>query len=211
MNVLWATNTIRIEQGSILRHAQRLFLPHRWAQVPRVEAIETFGYRDHVSYTDSTWRVTTVAYLDGLIPALETLRELHISVQTHAIRPPGTGDDPKGGAMATLLLIEGMLRKLPPTVKECTVAVPSSVYKILRDDAAREGRAVERYSDRQRERHWRLLLGAPTQREGYWVQLGKVDMATNLLIPCFGTGSIEFLDGTDIAREDLILYGLKWA
>lgn len=199
MNVLWATNTIRIEHGSILRHARRLFLPHRWAQVPRIEALETFGYRDHV------------AYMDGLIPALETLRELHISVQTHAIRPPGTGDDPKGGAMATLILIEGMLRKLPPTVKECTVAVPSSVYKILRDDAARDGRAVERYSDRQRERHWRLLLGAPTQREGYWVQLGKVDMAANLLIPCFGTGSIEFLDGTDVAREDLILYGLKWA
>ncbi|PNH75438.1 hypothetical protein VD0001_g2137 [Verticillium dahliae] len=123
----------------------------------------------------------------------------------HPRRPPGTVLE------KVLAPVEAMLRQLPATtLRECTVALPSSVYQMARNDAVRAGcTTVGYYCRRQKERYWRALPEPAAGLKGYWVQLGKIDMHLPIAWPCFGTGEgWSWRDDFDISDEDCILHGM---
>ncbi|KAF6824392.1 hypothetical protein CPLU01_10902 [Colletotrichum plurivorum] len=222
MDVLWATNTFRVQDMVILRHAQQLFLPHRWASIPRLEVqcfFSPHGWMlpviDGESADSLPLYSTRTSFHDlmrDLPPVLRNLQTLHISLISTAGRPFPPSDAVP--ALADLMKhVEAMLRQIPPTIVECTVAVPGSLYRISRDETIAEGRRpVEHFCRRQRERHWREM-DAPTGMDGYWMQLGKTDLSPFAVVPtaCFGTGAgRSWREDMDLDERDLILYGLHW-
>ncbi|EEY18486.1 conserved hypothetical protein [Verticillium alfalfae VaMs.102] len=218
LDVLWGTNTLRVEDMVILRHAQDLFLAHRWAKLPHLELRWAFSvfwvwpasfqtdplqlYADHAGFH---------SLLDHLPLVLGSLQTLYISFEGtgkwHPGRPPETVLE------KVLAPVEAMLRQLPATtLRECTVALPSSAYQVARNEAVLAGCTVGYYCRRQKERYWRALPEptAGLKLKGYWVQLGKIDMHLPIAWPCFGTGAgWSWRDDFDIPDEDCILYGMK--
>ncbi|KAM0276648.1 hypothetical protein ACHAQH_006509 [Verticillium albo-atrum] len=216
MDVLWGTNTLRIEDMIILRHAQDLFLPYCWVTVPRLELQWIFSYswvwpsahpdtEPPPPYADET---SFHSLLDHLPSVLNSLQTLHISLQSTSKWDP---DRPPTAVIDKVLKpVEGMLRQLPSTLLDCTVAIPSSVYRISRDEAVLAERTVEHSHKQQKERHWRELHGPADGLKGYWVQLGKIDMGLPIAWPCFGSGgNWSWRDDFDIPDEDCILYGMR--
>ncbi|KAF6803419.1 hypothetical protein CMUS01_15093, partial [Colletotrichum musicola] len=221
MDVLWGTNTFRVQDMVILRNAQQLFLAHRWASIPRLEIQCSFSPHEWMLPAFDGEPVDPLPYstrpsfhdlMKHLPPVLNNLRTLHLSLISTAARPFPSSD--AASALVDLLKpAENMLRQLPSTIIECTVAVPSSLYRASRDEAIAEGRrVVEHFCRRQRERHWRKLDG-PTGIDGYWVQLGKTDLSPFAVVPtaCFGSGTgRSWREDVDLDERDLILYGLHW-
>ncbi|EGY22708.1 uncharacterized protein VDAG_04146 [Verticillium dahliae VdLs.17] len=135
-----------------------------------------------------------------------------LSKLAHKLQFPGgsqekNASDPEAQLPKVLAPIEAMLRQLPATtLRECTVALPSSVYQMARNDAVRAGcTTVGYYCRRQKERYWRALPEPAAGLKGYWVQLGKIDMHLPIAWPCFGTGEgWSWRDDFDISDEDCV-------
>ncbi|KAF6814814.1 hypothetical protein CSOJ01_03825 [Colletotrichum sojae] len=148
---------------------QCFFPPHGW-MLAAIDG-ESPGHLPPYSLHESFYEL-----MRHLPPVLSNLQTLHLSLISTTARPFPSSD--AASALAELMKpVEDMLRQLPPTIIECTVAVPSSLYRASRDEAIAEGRRpVDHFCRRQRERHWREL-NASTGIDGYWMQLGKTDLS----------------------------------
>jgi hypothetical protein len=212
VEVLYATNTFRIRDMMILGRARELFVPHRWASVRKLEIVWCMhpwgdgapGCDDLESY---------LAFLKKMPSMLAGLDALYVSVQggmgprEEWPLPPMEGVvgykekiRRKGQVGIDLVLepMEAMIRQLPEKVA-CSIAVPSSMYVLLRDEALREGRTVERTCLGQRERCWR-----ETEGRGYWLRLGQVDMSSGRVLIIGMTGG--WMDEDPAPEEDKVLY-----
>lgn len=211
VEVLYATNTFRIRDVVILRRVRELFVPYRWASVRRLEVVwcvrpwgpKTPGCDDLETYQ---------AALGEMPEVLAGLETLYVSLQGGMGRnvwpPPPMAEGltyeekmaRRGhrGVEDVLGPMEAMMGRLPATVA-CNIAVPSSMYVLLRDEAVREGRTVERACSGQMERCWKEKEG-----RGYWLRLGQADMVS-MRVPmvCMMGG---WLDDDTTPEEDKVLY-----
>lgn len=212
IEVLYATNTFRIRDIVILRRAEDLFVPHRWASVRRLEIVwcmRPWGPKAPGCDDLGTF-LATLREMPSMFAGLETL---YISVQG-GMGPRGTWPMPpmeegvffeeknrrKGQAGIDTVLgpMEAMIRQLPSKVA-CSIAVPSSMYVLLRDEALRDGRAVERTILDQMERCWKV-----TEGRGYWLRLGQVDLSSgHVPMACMMGG---WIDDDPTPEEDRVLF-----
>ncbi|KAF0325191.1 RES domain-containing protein [Colletotrichum asianum] len=223
LDVLFGTNTFRIQDMVILRNAQQLFLPHRWAAIPRLEIQCFFSPYGWMLPAENTPPVNPLPLycqkepfydLMGHLPdAFRNLQTLHLSLQSTTARAFSPWKIAHAHLEELMKPVESMLRQLPPTVRECTVAVPSSLFWQSRDKAKEDGRTVEHFYKKQKERHWCELSSPNKGISGYWLQLGKTDLSAETILPnyCFGSGAgRNWRDDMNVKDEDLIIYGLHW-
>lgn len=187
-------------------------MPHGWASVRKLEIVwcmhpwgdGALGCDDLESY---------LAFLEKMPSMLAGLDTLYVSAQggmgprEEWPLPPMEGVvgykekiRRKGQVGIDLVLepMKAMIRQLPEKVA-CAIAVPSSMYVLLRDEALREGRTVERTCLGQRERCWR-----ETEGRGYWLGLGQVDMSDGR-VPIIGMMG-GWMEEDPAPEEDKVLF-----
>ncbi|UNI17124.1 hypothetical protein JDV02_003500 [Purpureocillium takamizusanense] len=144
--------------------------------------------------------LTFPQFLDGVPSMFPRAESLHLTVQWRNPRPERWGmPNPTQAAFQTaeeaiMRPLDGMVRRLGPHVRDCSIAIPSSMYGPRRRRAKEAGAVVEQacYGGCL-ERYWRPLDGC-AHRAGYWVRHGHKDIA------------LPYMSPTEICMEDWILF-----
>lgn len=135
------------------------------------------------------------------------VRSFYISVQGRLF-PFGMGNERDEFTRKEILRpIENMIRTLGPQVHDCSIAVPSTFYVTLRDEARQNRQCIEQASfDGKLERHWRPLQSSESL-SGYWVRLGQRDMHfADTIMDTRGGGNLV---GMDQDAADQVFYRSK--
>ncbi|KYK56088.1 hypothetical protein DCS_08054 [Drechmeria coniospora] len=198
IEVLYATNTIHCASQELLLRLDKFLLPQRRWSMASVELIWEFAeprlqdtILDHANYTYFLRTVPTV---------LPRVRSFYLSVQWPKYFPEHVGIPDPGEEEfqtdETLIMepLDHLVRRLGPHVRECAVAIPSTLYGPRRRRAVAAGGVVEYACYEGIERLWRPLRGSP-HRDGYWLRHGH----KNIRVP-----DVDELSG--ITMEDLVLY-----
>lgn len=149
------------------------------------------------------------ALLEAAPKSLGNIRSIYISFQGQ-LRPRWSdfsvwGDEwYKFTETVIMKPIDEMVRKLGPNVKECSIAIPASLYATRRNRTREEGGHIEQtLHGGHLERYWRTL-DRSIHRSGYWVRLGQKD----LNLPKYAC--VGFIDDLTEDEEDWVLYGNEW-
>lgn len=191
IDVLYATNTIHSASKELLCNIDQFLLPQRRSCVNSVELTWEF---DGPRLQDRDCSIPSfnefLQVVPGMFPRVEFL---YLAVQWRApCPPPGAVPDPSLSSewecetMEDTVMgpVDMMVRRLGPRVRECSVAIPSSMYGPRRRQAREAGEVVERASHGgQLERYWRPLSGDSAHHQGYWVREGLRDLAFPDLSP----------------------------
>jgi len=198
IEVLYATNTIHTASKELLCHMDRFLLPQRRLAITSVELLWEM---DCPPLQDTRYgSLTFPQFLDGVPSMFPSVESLHLTVQWRNPRPERWGmPNPTQAAFQTaeetiMHPLDGMVRRLGPHVRDCSIAIPSSMYGPRRRRAKMAGAVVEQacYGGCL-ERYWRPLDG-PEHRDGYWVRHGHKDIA------------LPYMSPTEICMEDWILF-----
>lgn len=177
----------------MLTNIDRLLLPQRLSKIKSIELIWTLSSPD--------LPVNPAASLSQVMPPLAELHDFLRSVPTLfpnlnslylSVQGCGTPSERQMYHMtyseeeeiitmtedAIMKPFDGMVRKLPLSVKTCSLALPSTLYAPRRAKAMREGIAVQMACEGGKlERHWRPVTGDISHHlDGYWVRHGFKDM-----------------------------------
>ncbi|KAJ6445139.1 RES domain-containing protein [Purpureocillium lavendulum] len=198
IEVLYSTNTIHTASKEVLCHIDRFLLPQRRLAITSVELLWEM---DCPPLRDSPCGTLTFGqFLDGVPVMFPRVESFHLTVQWRNPRPERWGmPNPTQAAFRTaeetiMQPVDGMVRRLGAHVRDCSVAIPSSMYGPRRRRAKVAGAIVEQacYGGCL-ERYWRPLDGA-SHRKGYWVRHGHKDIA------------LPYMSPTEICMEDWILF-----
>lgn len=178
--------------------------PQRLSSIKAVELLWDFERRD-IKDRDlhpSPSMTSLLSFLEIVPELFPNLASLYLSLQgrlhDHKPKEDKGGDWFRSNRDDVLAPVDAMVRKLGASVKECTIAVTSSVYMDRRDRAKKLGFKVEHRYKGELERHWRSLGGTA----GYWLSLGSIDM--EFPYGCV-MGGFEGL----LPDQDWVLYGIE--
>ncbi|CAM1511966.1 Fc.00g094790.m01.CDS01 [Cosmosporella sp. VM-42] len=209
MPILYSTNTIHTSSKEMIMQLPRLLLPQRLASIKSMELVWEFVPFPRQGETRPTSPmidlVSFYSFLDAFPSMLGHIRTLYISFQGQ-LKPHWTSFSISGNEWfqftETLIMnpIDDMVRKLGPEVRDCSIAIPSSLYASRRDRAREAGELVHQtmYGGHI-ECHWRPLADSE-HRSGYWVLLGQKDLG----YPWPGCATLVSDD------EDWVLHGDEW-
>lgn len=211
--ILYSTNTIHTSSKEMVMNLPRLLLPQRLLAINTLEIVWEFvpfprqGDMHPISPMGDL--ASFHAFMEAAPAMFGHVRSLYISLQGQ-LKPRWSdfsiwGDEWfKFTEVVIMAPVDEMVRKLGPQVKECSIALPSSLYASRRNRTRQAGGLVQQTIDGgQLERYWRPLDRCKS-RSGYWVRLGQKD----LTLPrqaCLG-----FIDDLASDEEDWVLYGNEW-
>ncbi|POR34944.1 Uncharacterized protein TPAR_04833 [Tolypocladium paradoxum] len=188
IDVLYATNTIHSASKELLYNIDRFLLPQRRSSINSVELMWEF---DAPRLQDRDRNIPFFKEFLEVVPSMFPRVEfLHLAVQWRTPCPPHGGvPEPSEWEYETMedivmRPVDKMVRRLGPRVRECSVAIPSTMYAPRRRRAKEAGEVVEHacYGG-QLERYWRPLGGDSEHHQGYWVRHGLKDVAFPYMSP----------------------------
>ena len=191
----------------------RFLLPQRIASINALEVIFEFAPFPRQEETQQSSKMSDIqifhSFLDSAPRSLGAIQSLYISFQGQ-LRPRWSdfsvfGDEwYKFTETVIMKPIDEMVRKLGPSVKDISIAIPASLYASRRNRTREEGGIIEQtIHGGHLERYWRPL-DLSVHRPGYWVRLGQKD----LTLPKYAC--VGFIDDLTEDEEDWVLYGNEW-
>lgn len=160
IDVLYATNTIHSASKELLYNVDRFLLPQRLVRIASVQLMWEF---DEPRLHDRAQRVPTFKQFLDAVPAIfPHVQQLYLTVQWRTPLPsradvPRTTTREEFETAEDIVMrpVDRMVRRLGGHVRECSVAIPSTMYDPRQRQAKRAGQRVEQmfYGDAV-ERFW---------------------------------------------------------
>lgn len=194
IDVLYSTNTIHSASKEFMMNMHSHLTPERISAIKSVELlwdVEPLSDDDNGNVIDGPLdpRIPFQKFLNAVPTMFPALRSLYISIQGDLQLRPGFYPHFNRREYAEYVMreteqrimrpVDEMVRKLGPQVRECSIAVPSTMYAPRRAAAREAGFKVELACDGKLERAWRALEDGSAGRggrDGYWVRLGFKDL-----------------------------------
>lgn len=216
VDVLYSTNTFHTASKEMLINLNRLLLPQRLSSIMAVEILWTTWPEDLYPTSPPSDPLATNSSLRSLrfilkaIPSLfPNLRSLYFSIQSFTfpteLQYRSIPEDQSSMAITDEAFVrpfQDMVRSMPPSIKECSLALPSSLYASRRTRALEADARVERACDGGKlERHWCPLETEANSLQGHWINLGFKDMTRSTLAD-------ETLPHSPSYEQNMILFNL---